>query len=320
MTTTDSTGTHLLAAILANPDDDTVRLVFADWLEESGEADRAEFIRVQVELDKGEQFEPHGCDVCGNTPDAEGLIEHGRGCYTQHEDGGGTSYADYTARYYALLERERTLFIEHRPGWFPVPPGRGLDWDIRLTSPFDDTRPDYVVRRGFVHSVTCSAEDWLAHADTILAQHPVQQVTLTTPLSPCSLIGFTTDPRELAENVRRLWKGITFSLPPEPEPPRIPLSRWHATLREELPQSVYGYRYKPGILWLDLETRVPGAGGAYRDLIGTRFGPLSARDDNGDGWVCEAILENAITDASRRELTTILTARSATNSIRAPRG
>lgn len=34
-----------LDAILANPADDTPRLVFADWLEEHGEADRAAFIR-----------------------------------------------------------------------------------------------------------------------------------------------------------------------------------------------------------------------------------------------------------------------------------
>lgn len=44
----DLAGLH--AAILANPDDDTVRLVYADCLQEHGEAGRAEFIRVQIEL------------------------------------------------------------------------------------------------------------------------------------------------------------------------------------------------------------------------------------------------------------------------------
>src|SRR4051812_9653540 len=37
-----------LEAILADPDD-AVRLVFADWLDEHGQPERAEFIRVQVE-------------------------------------------------------------------------------------------------------------------------------------------------------------------------------------------------------------------------------------------------------------------------------
>src|SRR5262245_10028348 len=40
----------LLRAVCENPDDDTPRLVFADWLQENGEEDRAEFIRLQIRL------------------------------------------------------------------------------------------------------------------------------------------------------------------------------------------------------------------------------------------------------------------------------
>jgi uncharacterized protein (TIGR02996 family) len=39
----------LLAAVIASPDDDTLRLAFADWFEEHSQPDRAEFIRVQIE-------------------------------------------------------------------------------------------------------------------------------------------------------------------------------------------------------------------------------------------------------------------------------
>src|SRR4051794_39815561 len=39
-----------LQAIIERPDDDTPRLVYADWLEEHGDAARAEFIRVQCQL------------------------------------------------------------------------------------------------------------------------------------------------------------------------------------------------------------------------------------------------------------------------------
>jgi uncharacterized protein (TIGR02996 family) len=42
MPTTD-TGDELLAAILATPEDDGVRLVYADWLEENDQPERAEF-------------------------------------------------------------------------------------------------------------------------------------------------------------------------------------------------------------------------------------------------------------------------------------
>jgi uncharacterized protein (TIGR02996 family) len=42
-----------LQALLANPDDDTLRLALADWLDENDQPARAEFIRVQVELARG---------------------------------------------------------------------------------------------------------------------------------------------------------------------------------------------------------------------------------------------------------------------------
>ncbi|MBM3981329.1 MAG: TIGR02996 domain-containing protein [Planctomycetes bacterium] len=39
----------LMRAICDNPDDDTPRLVFADWVQEHGDDDRAEFIRLQCQ-------------------------------------------------------------------------------------------------------------------------------------------------------------------------------------------------------------------------------------------------------------------------------
>jgi uncharacterized protein (TIGR02996 family) len=43
----------LLRAVCENPDDDTPRLVFADWLDEHDEPERAEFIRVQIKIARG---------------------------------------------------------------------------------------------------------------------------------------------------------------------------------------------------------------------------------------------------------------------------
>jgi uncharacterized protein (TIGR02996 family) len=45
----------LLAAIIAQPEDDTPRLVYADWLQEHGREERAEFIRAQVWLARPRQ-------------------------------------------------------------------------------------------------------------------------------------------------------------------------------------------------------------------------------------------------------------------------
>jgi len=42
----------LLAAIRQAPDDDAPRLIYADWLDEHGQPERAEFIRVQIGLSR----------------------------------------------------------------------------------------------------------------------------------------------------------------------------------------------------------------------------------------------------------------------------
>nr|WP_171470891.1 TIGR02996 domain-containing protein [Frigoriglobus tundricola] len=48
----------LYRAILDNPEDDTLRLVYADALEESGDPQRADFIRTQVELSHLPEYDP----------------------------------------------------------------------------------------------------------------------------------------------------------------------------------------------------------------------------------------------------------------------
>jgi uncharacterized protein (TIGR02996 family) len=53
-----SAGDALRAGVLLNPDDDTVRLVYADWLEENGEPERGGFVRAQVWAALGEPYSP----------------------------------------------------------------------------------------------------------------------------------------------------------------------------------------------------------------------------------------------------------------------
>lgn len=50
--THDPDALALLRTILTHPDDDAPRLVYADWLEEHGEPERAAFVRAQIELAK----------------------------------------------------------------------------------------------------------------------------------------------------------------------------------------------------------------------------------------------------------------------------
>lgn len=51
---------EFLRQIRENPADDTVRLVYADWLDEDGQPERAEFIRVQIELARRYPAHPVG--------------------------------------------------------------------------------------------------------------------------------------------------------------------------------------------------------------------------------------------------------------------
>jgi uncharacterized protein (TIGR02996 family) len=69
MTTTDhNTDAEYLAlmrGILETPADDAPRLIIADWLEENGEDQRAEFIRVQCELARHIKEFESACDTHG---------------------------------------------------------------------------------------------------------------------------------------------------------------------------------------------------------------------------------------------------------------
>lgn len=106
----------LLASVLAAPDDDAPRLVYADWLEEHGGSELAAMIRWQCHEERRGDVWPFG------------------------------------AGSFAL------------GGKLQSP-----SWCIGVT-----------LRRGFFESITCTAADWLAHGDAILAEHPVTEVRLTT--------------------------------------------------------------------------------------------------------------------------------------------
>jgi uncharacterized protein (TIGR02996 family) len=53
----------LLAAILAHPDEDTPRLMYADWLQENGQPERAEFIRIQCDPTADEAAEERAAEL-----------------------------------------------------------------------------------------------------------------------------------------------------------------------------------------------------------------------------------------------------------------
>jgi uncharacterized protein (TIGR02996 family) len=62
--------------IYAHPDDDGLRLIYADWLEENGQPERGELIRIQLELEELPEDHPRRSDLEGRQQEL--LKSHGR--------------------------------------------------------------------------------------------------------------------------------------------------------------------------------------------------------------------------------------------------
>ncbi|MCC6421692.1 MAG: TIGR02996 domain-containing protein [Gemmataceae bacterium] len=174
-TTTDLT--LQLQAVLADPDDDSACLAYADLLEEQGEAERAEFIRVQVEIARLHAAVQRWVRTPHDQPGGSA------------EDGGAAGTA--LAQAQNLECRELELWHATSPrGWaVGFEDVQSLFGVCHVLIPSDSlafARPDptrspvLLVRRGFVEAITCTAADWLRHADALLTTHPVTEVTLTS--------------------------------------------------------------------------------------------------------------------------------------------
>ncbi len=92
--------TALLAGVVAAPDDDLPRLVYADWLEEHGDPARAEFIRVQCRIAERERTAP----VPEGDPDRRRETElrnaHGRDWRDELPAVRGIEWASYAAEWW----------------------------------------------------------------------------------------------------------------------------------------------------------------------------------------------------------------------------
>jgi uncharacterized protein (TIGR02996 family) len=188
---------YLVNAMRANPADDGLRLQCADWFDENGQAERAEFVRLQVE--SGRQSMGNRWHLQRDLADALSHSSFGLAGLA-----GGPSMQTFCRR------------------------------DIYQTA---TSVPRAFFAGGFLESVTCTAADWLAHGDAIYAREPVTAVTLTTwpalytyrkpgqitytvTLDVNDAVGYliqhdvvtrSAGERALADR----WPGVKFALPPE---------------------------------------------------------------------------------------------------------
>ncbi|QJW93430.1 TIGR02996 domain-containing protein [Frigoriglobus tundricola] len=110
----------LFAAIRDNPEEDTPRLMFADWLDEHGEHERAEFVRLQCEL----------AQLADDASDSQAVYE-----FLRDRDHVTRPSADWTRiddgihRRIALDLRAADLFRRHGRAWGPqLPKKSGVEW------------------------------------------------------------------------------------------------------------------------------------------------------------------------------------------------
>jgi uncharacterized protein (TIGR02996 family) len=109
-----------LRAIIDEPDDDTHRLVYADWLDDHGQPERAEFIRVQITLAR----------LPGEDPQRDALEARERALLAEHRE----EWAAPLRAWVAVDEFQRGFveavtarpeaFLEHAAALFQAAPVR----------------------------------------------------------------------------------------------------------------------------------------------------------------------------------------------------
>jgi uncharacterized protein (TIGR02996 family) len=142
-----SDGDALLQAILDSPDDDGLRLVYADWLEEHSEPERAEFIRVQIEL-----------ATLKKGPARDRLLKREAALLKRHREA-------WLAPLRAVLDKRPSRFARL---WQAVSgrrrPREERDWEQRYGVGFN---------RGFVESLWLPPGEFVSQAPALFAVAPV---------------------------------------------------------------------------------------------------------------------------------------------------
>jgi uncharacterized protein (TIGR02996 family) len=201
VTATLTTGDALLQAILdpANFADDFLRLQYADVLEEEGEAERAEFIRVQVKLAAW----PCECD-------SEERVYHEE-CRCKER--------------LALHRRERESSLRCRE-WSGLPL-LNVPWFVDYHGPtLSGLPPRALFRRGFVAAASCATADWLRHGPAVVRAQPLERVRLMDR-QPTRYDG-----QYLTSPPGPYWRWFPATLPGERYP-------WPAEHRSEIPRALW---------------------------------------------------------------------------------
>lgn len=146
-TVADPAYAGLVRAILENPFDDVPRLILADWLDENGDPDRAEFIRLQMRI---AEMRP-------------GPEEHRKASNLLRRFDRGAPVPMRAKTPAAMMMRETILLRDNAMRWQEY-------WfdGVRFGEP----------SRGFVETASCNTAAWLTHGSDAVVSYPLVGVTL----------------------------------------------------------------------------------------------------------------------------------------------
>ncbi len=157
----------MLQPILDDPDDDAPRLIAAEYLEERGELEHGEFIRVQIALSLLQ------CDWTTGKASVNQLPP----CETHNKTRGLNSFCVSCNKMNSLKARSNELIRVCKY------PANGWVWAGEPLNRIDDAEYNY--NRGFIDWVKCSWSDCEKHLDKIIAEHPVTRVEISDRAPHC---------------------------------------------------------------------------------------------------------------------------------------
>jgi uncharacterized protein (TIGR02996 family) len=150
-------GEAILRAILAEPEYDTHRLIYADWCEDNGQSDRAEFIRLQFWLDRFVGMKA-----------ASGRFVRWRDLEFSADD--------------RRREQELLCSFQTPPPEYPRPSGVRVEayyaWAGAVANLPDPDRTGWTFRRGFVAVIRCTLEAWRVYGPAATRTQPIERVRL----------------------------------------------------------------------------------------------------------------------------------------------
>jgi uncharacterized protein (TIGR02996 family) len=262
-----------IQAIIEAPNDDIPRLIYADWLEEHGDSDRADFIRVQIERAR--------LEMDGSASQAMFAFLQ-KNPYYMALKMDWDSIDPGVARRIALRERERELRKGHHQAWqaAEVPRRVGMLWQ------------GWELERGFFAKGTVrNAQDLARFAGDLFRQVPLRHLELS--FFPSAQAALLNESGVLARldslTVAGAREDVVRALGEFPDTAHIRRLRCHACDMDAVARALAHSPNWRGLRTLDLESGSLSAGAAEELFRAVHLRSLTRLQLSGGRWRARAL-------------------------------